>query len=93
MSLAIFIPECEVRALAPTVGEGRGSLRGYFLQALGRWAEEEEEGRDSQECLKHVSLMLLQVRLQYLAQVFCVKNSSVGQASVLGFPGSCRLMT
>ena len=64
MSLAIFIPECEVRALAPTVGEGRGSLGVCCLQALGRWGVQEEEGRDSQECLKHVSLMLLRVRLQ-----------------------------
>ena len=64
MSLAIFIPECEVRALAPTVGEGRGSLGVCCLQALGRWGEEKEEGRDIQECLEHVSLMILQVRLK-----------------------------
>jgi len=64
MSLAIFIPESEVRALAPAVGEGGGSLGVCCLQALGRWAEEEEEGRDNQDCLEHVSLMILQVRLQ-----------------------------
>ena len=64
MSLAIFIPECEVRALAPTVGEGRGSLGVCCLQALGRWAEQEEEGTDLQDCLDHVSLMILQVILQ-----------------------------
>ena len=64
MSLAIFIPECEVRTLAPTVSEGRGSLGVCCLQALGRWAEEEEEGRDPQDCLEHVSLLILLVRLQ-----------------------------
>jgi hypothetical protein len=64
MSLAIFIPECEVRALAPTVGEGRGSLGACCLQALRRSGKEEEKRRDLQECLEHVSLMILQMRLQ-----------------------------